>query len=938
MPCRRALQAAQSQECLWITDDVLNEAFQRFLRVSNAHHKRQSGGRRYGSNVPGPLEAHRRLSRRRMGITASGACSQPGGAEFGALFGFGGCGAQIFDPTRDLKWKAPGREKERKEEHWMLPKMTKRKSVFEHILNEAKPSINPVDESKNAFECLLESKQHVKEIRQDDLRDVLEFLQSSRDELKAQNMKRLGQWLVSKSLENVAIRPLTDVILDKIRLGTLDDKELPDVLAALLMSESHESPALQVLNTLSREALQPICARTTEILFEHTFAGLVRVKELPKQIEKWLCDLRKCRHLKVDQIADPIWLSVYEVLASRTSSPAAAASHLYHLRKLELCLVLLKFWAPNFASTGEEQRMQSTTERCTFSNVGATTDPSSLLAAFNERWATTRRDRFPFVTMLSILQDHGIAHGEFVHHLFTILTAKAQRKGHGAPVVYLAFRQLQQHCAQGVPADLGDKLIRHFLKRDNTRATSFALKIFLHVPSLPLSKYFILPLRIARADKISSSAIWNVLGRQTAGDIVWRLEDRIGNEKNRLTQAHIDLVHLVAHEYAKSSCLRPRVAFRRVWECYRFLQDRGAPITSLLTRAMVTAGVLRPLNDFKRPATRLVRYILSLVTRIEGEEVAIKLDQAVWTLWEGKTLPGIRLRRQLRANAHSAMGSADAHEQKLSAIYRLRQWSKATQEKKLVKFTPLQSVAESGLAIISTTMPAKPEPRVPSACEPVSKEAEAVADGDGPAAIADSVPAGAGANSRNIKQSIISRQHNESDVPYAPIPVSRNGLGNAAHEISSPGTVPVRRAECFSRVIKKEARFVDRPPDECDALASIIATVNVVESPTSVSSEQQECSSTAFEDAIDAQTQADESPQATTSEERKPQLAKNPYFSVRPFMPTATNHKARSGGRTDKGVASTEGDFAWNHFERWHAEEEAKEEKKESSRGRRNRG
>ncbi|KXS99447.1 hypothetical protein AC578_8168 [Pseudocercospora eumusae] len=875
MPCRRAVQAAQSQQCLWITDHVLNEAFQRFLRVSNAHHKRKSGGRRYGSNVPGPLEAHRRLSRRRMGMTASGAGIQPGGAEFGALFGFGGYGARVFDPAKDLKWKAPGREKEKMEEHWMFPKIPKRKNVFEHILNEAKPSIDPVDESKKAFESLLDSKQHVKEIRQDDLRDVLEFLQSSKDEPKAQNMKRMGQWLLSKTLENVAIRPLTDVVLDKMRLGTMDDKELPEVLAAMLMSEYHESPALQVLNALSREALQLICARTTQILFEHTFAGLVRVKELPVQIEKWLFDLRKCRHLRVGQIDDPIWQSVYEVLASRTSSPAAATSHLYRIHGLKLCLVLLKFWAPNFASTGEEQNMQSTTIRRTLSDTRATTDPSSLLATFNERWATTRRGSSPFVLMLSVLQDHGIPHGEFVHHLFTILTAKPNSNRHQDLVVYDTFRQLQQHCTLGVPAGLDDKLMRHFLSRDSVRARSWALRIFRHAPSLPATAYFSLPLRLARAGTSSSSTIWDILGRQSTEDVVWRREDRIGHGRNRLSQAHIDLVHLVAHECAKS--LRPKVAFRRVWECYRFLRDRGAPITPLLTRAMVTAGVLRPLEDCKRPATTQVRYILSLVKEIEGEEVAMKLDQAVWTLWQIKTLPAIRLQRQFRAAIHSALPSADAHEQKLSLMYRRQRWSKAHQERRWVqrssqsedacetesvKFTPVQSVAESGSANVSTTTPTKPEQRMPSACELVSKEAEAVTDVDRPAAIADSVPAGAGTNSWNIKQSIISRQHDQSHVPYAPISVSRNGLGYAAHEMPSPDTMPVRRPECFSRVIKK-AQSDDRPPDECGAQASIIATVNVVESPASVSNEHQECSSTSFEDAIDAH----ESPPSTTSEE-----------------------------------------------------------------------
>ncbi|EME77861.1 uncharacterized protein MYCFIDRAFT_179337 [Pseudocercospora fijiensis CIRAD86] len=821
-------------------------------------------------------------------MTASGAGIQPGGAELGALFGFGGYGAHVFDPARDLKWRPPGREKVKKEEHWMFPKMAKRKNVFEHISDVPKPSVNPVDESKKSFESLLGSKQHMKVIEQDGLHSILEFLQSSKDEPKAHNIKRLSKWLVSKSLKNVTIRPLTEVVLEKIRLGTMDEKELPDVLAAILMSGSHESPALRVLDALSREALQATCARTTQILFKYTFAGLVRVKQLPEQIEMWLCDLRKCRHLQVYHSEDPIWESVYEVLASRTSSPAAAASHLYHLKRLELCLVLLRFWAPYFASTAQERTMQFTTlgsqKRLTF--VRPKTASSDLIAAFNERRPTTRRGRLssksPFVSMLSVLQDHGIPHAEFAHNLFTILTAKAERGNHGALVVYLTFRKLQQHPTLGVPAGLANRLIRHFLKCDSARSTAFAHKIFLQIPSLPLSTCYSLPLQLARRCNIPSSTIWDILGRQTADDVVWKREDRICNEKNRLSQPHIDLVHLVAHEYAKSSHLRPRVAFRRVWECYRFLQDRGAPLAPLLTRAMVISGVLRPLKGFKRPSTTQFQYILSLVRRIEGEEVAMKLDRAVWTLWQSRTLPRIRLRRQLRADIHSALPSIDAHDQKASAMYRLKRWSMARRERywtlrssksedacgqDQVQFTPVQSMAELASSTVSATMPANPKTRISRARESFIGETEALTDDSGPTSGADSILLGDGTNSWTVKQSIMPQQHDQSSSSSASITVARIGLGYTTADVSSSDAAPVRAAERFNRAIKKKVKSDDHPPCDCDAQTSTIANFKLVEGLPPVSSEPQERSSTSSQDAIDAHAHAEATLLATTSDE-----------------------------------------------------------------------
>ncbi|EKG12206.1 hypothetical protein MPH_10689 [Macrophomina phaseolina MS6] len=95
--CRGAVQHAtfQRTQHVWITDDVLADAFHRFLNVSNASRKR------YGSNVPGPLEARRRASKRRIMGLATGS---PGvGPDIGVLFGTENPGIQAW------KWEAPKR-------------------------------------------------------------------------------------------------------------------------------------------------------------------------------------------------------------------------------------------------------------------------------------------------------------------------------------------------------------------------------------------------------------------------------------------------------------------------------------------------------------------------------------------------------------------------------------------------------------------------------------------------------------------------------------------------------------------------------------------------------------------------------------------------------------------------------------------------------------
>jgi hypothetical protein len=82
---------------VWITDDVLCDAFNRFLRFSN-------GAKRYGSNVPGPLEAQRRLAKRRM-MALAGAGAAPVVDPI-ALFRMGG------PKLGKMRWQPPMQKEE----------------------------------------------------------------------------------------------------------------------------------------------------------------------------------------------------------------------------------------------------------------------------------------------------------------------------------------------------------------------------------------------------------------------------------------------------------------------------------------------------------------------------------------------------------------------------------------------------------------------------------------------------------------------------------------------------------------------------------------------------------------------------------------------------------------------------------------------------------
>ncbi|KAF2033339.1 hypothetical protein EK21DRAFT_58964, partial [Setomelanomma holmii] len=84
--CRRAVQSLQppSAQHIWVSDELLSSTFNRFFRNSGPRQKR------HGSHVPGPLEARRRATKRRMTVSASFYPQDnfPPSFSLGALFGF----------------------------------------------------------------------------------------------------------------------------------------------------------------------------------------------------------------------------------------------------------------------------------------------------------------------------------------------------------------------------------------------------------------------------------------------------------------------------------------------------------------------------------------------------------------------------------------------------------------------------------------------------------------------------------------------------------------------------------------------------------------------------------------------------------------------------------------------------------------------------------
>ncbi|GIZ38652.1 hypothetical protein CKM354_000206200 [Cercospora kikuchii] len=660
MPCRPSLRPAPIEQYLWLTDEVVTEAWHRFLRASNAHH---TTGRRYGSNVPGPLEAHRRLSKRRIGMSATGAGVAASGADFGALFGFGGYGGRQFDPTRDLKWKPPGAEKVKKDEHWMFPKSVKRKEdIFGQFLA-TDENVDAVLVSKVAFDALLkEAQSDIVEVK--DLSRVMDFLQSTSDEPEANNILRLCEWMLDKDVTKEAKIAVAHLIAEKVRLRTLHDEYLPDILTSLMSSAKRDSLSItRILDAMKHETLQNISGSVARSLCEKS--GLSAGPS--KSLMNWLYCLRRSLSFRCANIVDS-WRNVHEVLASYFPDPALLAGHLcvFNARAGNLCEMLLQHWIPRLPSQASGSRTDfQGSKRYHFNHQRPDVDAiRKEYLRFRSAKAKTRAGRArqwsSEIALLHALQSNGVAYASLAISMFTILMRDC-----GAPTLFYRFRELQRHPTLEVPTGLSAPLVRHFVRRRSKAGLAFAVRVFEASPQLSLHDFPDLLLRCAVADKFSASAFWHVLHRQTQRDALAR-------------EQRAELIEVAALKIATSPAVAPRVAYRRVWEIYKYLKNHNMPITPVMAKAFVVAGIMRSLEEYQRPPTTRVKYILHVVERIEGAQVAEKLDQAVWALWKKQVLPVFKDRWRMmmakaREGVQSAIGDTD---KKQSVKYNQGLWIK----------------------------------------------------------------------------------------------------------------------------------------------------------------------------------------------------------------------------------------------------------------------
>ncbi|KAK5716505.1 hypothetical protein LTR15_009396 [Elasticomyces elasticus] len=643
------LPPSSSQTVHWITDDILAEAFHRFARVSHTYNPA-----RHASSTPGPLEARRRHARRRMGLAAAAASNGPPMIDIGAMFGMGA--KMPAQPEKSWRWEAPSvpgfgaPPPAMPNSVGMGFARAKRKDAKVEVRADPRKVVR---ESERAFKEVLKGCEGGKEVDETTTKSMVEFLQSSKDEPKAQNLHTLTQWLRSRTISTPALQTLCQHLLTKARLRTLEMEKLHATLALILTNLPSQDQAIEtslasILESLGEEDRHTTLLRLAQLIrtthstskpsITASGTGQASATTIIRTLFRVLDSCPSLQHPE-NRATHPTWSQIYRRLGTLLE-PAALASHLCALPRKEMSEVLLRFWVRKYlvkASLASPSNLTPTIDHGVFKRLETltpsptTAEPTAkVLEKLISTYSTALQksvgaaDTDPLITLLVVLAQGRVKYTHFLSSILSLLAAGQTRRE-----VWHTFNTLRLNRSFGIPSSVAKELVLYLSATGGRGDVLLAWRVFVTCPSLSVLGVPDLGLLMIEAGLGSPDRVFRILNRRTGFEGATAVDSR-HTRTLALHPAQVDLAHLVAYHWAKHPSSDARVAFRRVWETYRWLRDRGAPLSPLISRALVRAGVLRQMAEGKNVSLSQLKYILAIVARVEGDGVAMDLDRMVW--------------------------------------------------------------------------------------------------------------------------------------------------------------------------------------------------------------------------------------------------------------------------------------------------------------------
>ena len=690
-----------------------------------------------------------------MGCAVAATSMAPPGGDFGALFGYGGGGGNTVESG--WTWMAPGTQPAPTKTtsngwNWRA-KPAKPPPEWEQLVEIPRSGEELVEESRKAFEELLQAAEDVEVLRTFDMTAPTEFLASSANEPAAKNLTRLIQWLSGRSVSDPAWNTITDLVCDKIKLASIDDEELLEVTRALpgVLDWQQDESAQHRLHKIYAAFAETLddrapsgdlvfqamfaevhkatkdaqtCSRLIAMLIRTTRNGNVQVlsenialtllaihncgaeettrNQLLSELQTALCHIPSAAVTEVLRLATRAifdngrsvfrykglqaltWLDcvtpasfpvdhmpiVYAEIAKHVPlSEIVERFAPSHVEDAEIARSLLQIWLPNAGPDNIPRSFLKWSNAATYGARGYKPIPlgyrspsSEDLPAVEVEFALlfiAAENRNAWQALVKAFKRKGLS---YLHVIDLVL--KICKVRHDPKTIYSIFSKMLKDDELAIPTNIYVSVIEHLMAKGENY---LAYKLFCDTPTIAITDVPELPVALLEDESVKFD-IFEMLNRQpNPVPMEWRESLKLA-----VTAGHIEVVHMLAHSCAHMKSLRPSQAYRNVWAMYRWLQDRGAPINPLMSRAMVTAGILRHLRACKWIPDGRLEYILSIVEKVEGVEVREKAEQLATYMRASVHDRVISARRAKEESAWMNKSTFMANQTK----FRLKKWTK----------------------------------------------------------------------------------------------------------------------------------------------------------------------------------------------------------------------------------------------------------------------
>ncbi|KAF2429544.1 hypothetical protein EJ08DRAFT_274908 [Tothia fuscella] len=228
-----------------------------------------------------------------------------------------------------------------------------------------------------------------------------------------------------------------------------------------------------------------------------------------------------------------------------------------------------------------------------------------------------------FCNLFATLAKSNLPYRHFMDNLLAFLCQIWQSNVLALILIY----DLARHNVPISPDSI-QKIIEDIVHDDPVRA----YKIFRASP-ISLSNVPELPIALAKR-----GAHWATLSTLLRYPDPTRLPRLLhGEPPNPQAHIRVKLVTMIADILSRHPHGPTRRIWRNVENCFDFLRAHGAEILPLMSQALTRAGIVLPLQRGEDIPINRFEWILRIVNRTEGEEVARQLD-AVISRWRRKVL------------------------------------------------------------------------------------------------------------------------------------------------------------------------------------------------------------------------------------------------------------------------------------------------------------